>query len=529
MIRLVSQAAVLAIFAFSAYAAPVIGPGHEALFLAMGDLPPEAKVEALEGINIERDAVTFAFVVGGRTVRIRLVHPDMAPGTSAKTAKFALVLEDEVPAALVRAFQTRVQALESRFEWAEETSARPTTKVFTPALPEDATPFNLLPANVPALPARVVSDFQEARDFLSKGQNKEAARKARAMVRSYPNDLAVLRAAASILRASGRGKESLATMKKAASLSNSAQVIEMAASLLAAGRSKEAKAFLAGDSSAPQEAPECRLVAVLTLLAQEGRLDLARTYAPSASSGERCVFVFRLKLAHALGDDALVDSAAEAGLKAFPDDESLLYLWGYHYFAKQAMDRAISVWDRLVARNLRFPAVLGQYGTAYLVAGRLDRNGVNHMLERVQKDPNDLVASFLAGLGLYYLKAYERVVPLLEPVVKAVPNESRARLYLAMAHHFLGHQETAERMFEEMEPFAYHDPDIYYCRSLIYRKRDLARAIREMERFLEVFVGERRLSFGPEKIEKARSDLERMRRGEVPEVNLPGEPLVPAR
>ncbi len=527
------------LLATPSWARPVIGPGHETLFLEMANLGPGAP--RLDGVSIERDGATLTYVEGGGTIRVRLVHPDAARNALATTGKFALAAAGgEVPLDLVQALAARIRSLEARFEWAEEPEERPSRPPegsvvpFAPTLPEDATPFDLLQTPAPVLPARAVSVWREARRLLEAGDRKAAAREARDLARSLPGDPAVLRAAAGLLRACGQGKESLALMRKAMDLPGGGgsrkSRIELAASLVAAGRPADAWASLAADPDATAAPPECRRVEALTLLAREGRLDLAGAHAPPAGDGSpRCVRVFHLRLAHALGDDDRVDAAAAAGLRAFPDDESLLYLWGYHYYAKRAMDRAIPPWDRLIAKNIHFPAVLGQVGTAYLVAQRLDRAGVDAMLERLRARPDDLVASFLAGLGLYYLKEYERVVPLLEPVVRAVPDESRARLYLAMAHYFLGHQDTAERMFDEMEPYAVQDPDIYYCRSLIYRKRDLPRAIREMERFLEVFVGEGRLNFGPAKVQKARSDLERMRRGEVPELNLPGDPLVPAK
>lgn len=529
---------VIALFAGAALAEarPVIGPGHEALFSKMGDLgsegPPGTR---LDGVSIGREAVTITFVAQGRAVQVRLVHPDDAREATARTERFALVAPADAPADLVRALVARIRSLEARFEWAEmpdEPATNPPDQQvpYTPTLPEDATPFELLRAPAPALPARALPGWREARDLLAKGDRKGAVRKARALARAWPDAPAVLGAAAGVLRAAGAAKESVDLLRKAAGPSGGTESegfrVELVASLLAAGQAKEAWALLEAGGD-PQ--PECRRVEVLTLLAREGRTDLAEVHAPPAGErGPRCVHVFRLKMAHALGDDARVDAAAEAALHAFPDDESILYLWGYHYYAKRAADRAIPPWDRLAARNPRFPALIGQLGTAYKLANRLDREGVEALVGRLRAKPDDIAASFLAGMGLYYLKDYERVVPLLEPVVRAVPDESRARLYLAMAHYFLGHRDTAEQMFEDMERYAVQDPDIYYCRSLIYRKRDLPRAIREMERFLQVFVGEGRLSFGPEKVRKAESDLERMRRGEVPELNLPGETLVPA-
>lgn len=521
---------------FPAVARPVIASGYEPLFLEMARLGPKMPSGArLEGVSIERDTVTMTYNTRDGLIRLHLVHPDTARDALARTKQFAVLGDDKAPSDLVSTLVERIRTLEGRFDWSEEVRGSKTvdqskTAPFAPTLPEDAIPFELMRIPLPTLPERAEAAVRRARDLLAKGEKKAAAQEALSLVQSHPEQAAVLRVAGSILRSAEEAKHAVEVARKVLDLPGGSvreAQTEFAASLIAAGRFEEALAVLTRDSGTPAE---CRWVEALTLLALEGRGDLSWPRVPPFSEkSPRCVALFHLKMAHARDDDDSVDRVATKALTAFPDDEAILYLWGYHYYSKRAMDRAIPPWERLVTRNPRFPALLGQYGTAYLVAQRLDRDGVDRMLKRVNANPDDLVASFLAGLGLYYLKEYERVVPLLEPVVRAVPDESRARLYLAMAHYFLGHQETAERMFDEMEPYAYQDPDIYYCRSLIYRKRDLPRAIREMERFLEVFVGEGRLSFGPEKVEKARSDLERMRRGEIPELNLPGDPLVPAQ
>ncbi|NOZ00554.1 MAG: hypothetical protein GXP54_01520, partial [Deltaproteobacteria bacterium] len=105
---------------------------------------------------------------------------------------------------------------------------------------------------------------------------------------------------------------------------------------------------------------------------------------------------------------------------------------------------------------------------------------------------------------------------------------ARAHMYLAMAHFFDGDPKTAERMLDALDSAAYQEPDIYYCRSLFYRGRDLPRAISEMEKFLKVFEGEKRLRFGQEKVNKAREDLRLMRLGKVPDVHLAiPDPLPP--
>jgi hypothetical protein len=137
------------------------------------------------------------------------------------------------------------------------------------------------------------------------------------------------------------------------------------------------------------------------------------------------------------------------------------------------------------------------------------------------------VANYLAAIGLYYLKGYADVIPLLTRVVDVTPDEPRARMYLAMAHFFAGDPMRGLLMIEALTDWAYQEPDIYYCRSLIYRSFDLPRATAEMAKFLDVFEGGHRLRFGEQKVRKAKSDLELMRKGIVPEVALPEAPYVP--
>ena len=57
----------------------------------------------------------------------------------------------------------------------------------------------------------------------------------------------------------------------------------------------------------------------------------------------------------------------------------------------------------------------------------------------------------------------------------------------------------------------------------MWRFYDLPRAIKEMQVFLDVFLSEQRPAYGQQKIEKAKDDLERMKRGEVPSVYLAGQ------
>lgn len=520
-----------------------IPPGQEALFLKMLNLKGlSGQTFVLKGIEIEKSSVLVKYQSKGReVVALRLVHPSFQGECLARTKRFALILsEGAAPKALLEALVAQIGKHEEAFEWVE-IGENPAPKglaqvesqgYWTPQIPEEATPLASTPWLISGLPLDIRREVKKMHDMRKAGNFKGAAEAALAMAHEHPDSPHHLRAAASVLRASGYGEEATKVMEKIVEMLGGVEkadrqvVRELLASYLVAGQEARFREVVGKISSDEV----CEIASVLLIIASEGALELAASNLPPlAPDSPRCLYFAHMKLKAALGDSEGLDRVAEEALRAFPEDDNVLYLWGVYYYGKGDMARAISVWDPLVQRNPAYPALLGQYGTAYLVSGRLDQKGIEHFEKKATENPNDVVSSFLAGLGHYYQRRYERVVPLLEPVVKKVPDESRARLYLAMAHYFLGHQEVAEKMFEDMERYAYHDPDIYYCRSLIYRKRDLSRAIREMERFLEVFEGEERLSFGPEKVKKAKSDLERMRRGEVPELNLPGQPYIPAR
>ena len=102
-------------------------------------------------------------------------------------------------------------------------------------------------------------------------------------------------------------------------------------------------------------------------------------------------------------------------------------------------------------------------------------------------------------------------------------DEPRAGMYLAMSHFFTGDVDGAIKMLDALGPVAHREPDIYYCRSLVWRFYDLNRAIKEMQVFLDVFLSENRPAYGQQKIEKAKDDLARMKKGEVPSVYLAGQ------
>ena len=535
----------------------VVPKGYENFFLdvfkdALNKAEPKGL--KLEGIEITKDKVKAVVQFQGKRIDIFLVPAE--EGVK-RTEKFGIVAPNDCPSGLLNAIVAKLHEVEQKFEWAVEqdqavtdqnverqveqrfegalgqnkavspqnVQSQPQNNRYLPIFPKEATLVEVgKGVKVQTLPQEAASDIAHARKALQERAYEKAKKIAGEVASKWHSDENVLRACASVMRGGNSPKEALKLLKE---LKGEA-LLETAATYLLLGEEQPAQDAI--EKSGAKDT-DCGMAQALLVLLEDGLVQEAKKIAQDIKidKDKRCVRFLMLKLAMALEDEKAIDSEAQALLSLFPDDEDALYLWGLYYYMRSNLNKAVEPWLRLVQKNYRYPAVLGQLGSAMLTAGMLNKNELPKYLKKAYEDENDVVSAFLAGVGSYYQHDYKTVVPLLSRVAKAVPDESRAKLYLAMSLYFLDNFDEAARIFDELEPYAYHDPDIYYCRSLIWRARDLQRAIREMEKFLEVFVGENRLSFGPEKVEKAKKDLERMKRGEIPELNLPGQELIPAK
>ena len=479
----------------------------------------------LEGVQIRVGSAVATYTGrGGKKIGVELTHPAVSATPLAVTEQFALVAapgSKAPPAKFLKALERLIEKYEKGFRWVRQ--------VRSAAVPPDR--LNRARYRLNAKQRKLLG---QTRELARAGEKGPASKLALGLAKraKHPDPA---RAAAEVLRAHGLPGEAarvlganLGRLGLERDPSAHKARLERLASMDQAGSKKSAAVAeeIAGDFPRLYPVAACARVAGLQVLLREGRIKVADRVASSlvGDTPIRCVALFRLKVAMAAGEDGPVDGAATKVLEAFPDDRDALFLWGTHYYKKgrekQALLRAAEIWDRLAAVNPRYPTFIGQYGTVYLVGGRLGAEATLKLKARALAKPDDMVAAYLAGIGLYYQRRYREVIPFLKRAADAVPDDPRAHMYLAMAHFFDGDRKLAARMLEALDHHAYQEPDIYYCRSLFYRDHDLPRAIREMEKFLEVFEGENRLRFGQEKVDKARDDLERMRKGEVPDVHL---------
>ncbi len=529
----------------------VIPSGLESLFLKMAD-PGKAGFPGgfrLEGVSIDRDNVVATYRgAKGREVALQLRHPEGASGVLATTDRFAIgvageAAADKVATALAKALARRVKAHEGAFQWsrpaslAEEAPRVPSgvaghPGMWLPEIPPNGRSVAFLGTPTWPVVQEASPEYEAIRQLAKAGKLDEMKAKASALAKAFPKHASTVRAAASALRTAGDGASAAALLEPLAPAGQSLDpevTVERAASLELAGRPDEAEtlvARIAREAPSGRNEAACFRADALTLLMREGRVvEAAKRIAQLKPQAKLlCDGVLRMRLAIAQDDPAALEAAGKAATDAFPDDPDLWFLWGAYYWNKKDLQHVMAPWDRLVALKPDYPSALGLYITTYLVGGRLGPETIPSWTAKADKAPDDPVANYLAAISVYYkandthLPAdYARSIPYFERVVAKIPqHQPRAWMYLGMAHFFNGDQAKAQKILEDLEPYTYHEPDINYCRSLAYRKTDLPRAIAEMEKFLSIFLGEDRPGFGPAKIQKAKDDLEAMRRGEVP-------------
>lgn len=474
----------------------------------------------LRGIEVRFSEAIVTYVnKEGKALRLLLVHPEGSSEAIARTRKFAIVGEHgkKVPKEVVEGLRRGVEENEDRFEWVKVVS-----RVAIPVDPLNRPKYRVEDQTW----MKAIGDCEE--DIL-RGDKESACNVA---IRGQGiRDIGTVRALASIARRAGCPQVAVSLLegsKGGEERAYSAAILtELLASEVLANPEKAYERAAKVTVSFPDyfESPDCALAMALDVLMQEGLALQAEKVLERQQGGSWCLLVAKLKAASALKDDNKVDERAREALSAFPDDDDITFLWGNYYYSKGAKGDApllaAKIWEPLVRRDPTYPTLLGQYGTACLVGGLLAPEATEALAKRAEQDRGDVVTNYLAGLGLYYMRRYREALQYLARAATALPNEPRIQMYYAMALFFNGEREEAGRILESLEPYVYQEPDIAYCRSLYYRGVNLPRAIRELERFLEIFEGEGRLRFGEHKVLKARSDLERMRHGEVPPLELP--------
>ncbi len=111
------------------------------------------------------------------------------------------------------------------------------------------------------------------------------------------------------------------------------------------------------------------------------------------------------------------------------------------------------------------------------------------MAAQSDKDPTDGVAAFIAGTILHHSGDWQASNRYLLRSEKAFASEPRQFLYSAMNHLHLGEQAEAERRVTHAFRMGTADPDVWYCRAMIFARSQPQQALADLGNYLAAVKG----------------------------------------
>jgi tetratricopeptide (TPR) repeat protein len=198
------------------------------------------------------------------------------------------------------------------------------------------------------------------------------------------------------------------------------------------------------------------------------------------------------------------------------------HLANYYFLAgsekgdKEALGRALDLWFNISTEDPGYPLLIKNISSVFgQVSGYMTAEEVRQIIDfRLAVSTDDPIGLMLKGMVAFYNgHDYAEALRHFGRVAARVQDDPRVYVYRALCHFYLGNQQEAETLAEKaVEVSQGHDPDAYYARSIVKRQKDLAGAVKDIERYLEASQGGDKVKY-PAKEKWLRQELENLRQG----------------
>ena len=452
----------------------VIPAGHEAQLQQM--LTPGPTWPAgwqLTAAKVQQDVVIASYQRGQEpAVQVRLSHPDAAPAGAVRTAKIAFE-PGQLPEDVRAALRAQLEGQAGDWLWQAAAQAAPVGQASPATATAMATPIGddpavqLAAARAALLRTEDLPPLAQARAQLAiawqlKGMEKKAA------------DLLFLRHA----HFAGQGAQ--------------ATLVRWSAQLGKAGKAPDLEA------SDPSEAQE--LCGAATAVAGD-----VRRSDPSAALGLLAEVVKRVptcrtaalqsvQIAQVIGSPEVAIAALQPLLAARPADLELAVTMANLERQAGRLEQGLQRLTNLELRKVPAGSPLVLPMTRVLI----DAVGAQlpaalaftvQIREQSDRDPNDSVAAFIAGTILHHSGDWQASNLYLLRSEKAFAQEPRQFLYSAMNHLQLGEQAEAERRVLHAFRMGTQDPDVWYCRAMIFARSHPQQSLADLSDYLAAVKG----------------------------------------
>lgn len=310
--------------------------------------------------------------------------------------------------------------------------------------------------------------------------------------------------------------------------------LESARLLLLEGRTAEGLAQLSAlEASLPQENGRCLAEDVARFMDKKGDKNAARTLRREA------VEVFPLcgelwtNLAYAMlerGEAQSLYDLSGAALRDLPDQIGVLT-------ARMVAARRLKKQEETEALLRRLYELSNDPAWILMHSTVISQDPANiprleYYRQRMIDEPDSLLHRHAVGVLSYYAGDYATSIAINDALRPLLPLDQRVLIYGAMSRYESGDWEGARRWLEDLEallerlgPDTPVDPDIYYCKAVLWHRKDPQRALQELDRYLtsnwspDATPSKRRLAF---------SYRERVQSGKAVEAWIPAAEKTPA-
>ena len=237
-------------------------------------------------------------------------------------------------------------------------------------------------------------------------------------------------------------------------------------------------------------ASACDLFDVGDDLARKGAVDRAiALFRRLVDGGVTCSHGFGVIGKVAFRTKRLADVAPllEKGAALHPADaEVVMQLATYYKFIDRRAD-AIALLEKLLEAGGRDGDLFGDLLGLYARSPEFTTKYAKTFVEKADQHPDDPVANFFAGALLHYTHDYPRSTAYLRKAEGKLTEIPRLYLYIAMnEHRGGGSHELAKTYILKAVGAGTHDPDVFYCRGVIFMDDDPRAALADLDRYLAV-------------------------------------------
>ncbi len=186
----------------------------------------------------------------------------------------------------------------------------------------------------------------------------------------------------------------------------------------------------------------------------------------------------------------------------------------------------LAVWEKLY--DLSPDPTLVDRHTSLITRLADEKDLYDQMVRRLNEKPGDMLARHAIAILNYYHRNYETCRTMVDELIKVLPEDPRLYIYGAMSRYELGDWDGARQWLFELDNKGFGDGDLYYCKAVIWHRKDPAKALEN----LDIFIGR---PVGPEdhlpKHAHAVEIREQLARGEtiwewLPDNEYPIDPFI---